>query len=289
MYAEFKEKTYEKYFGHELARRTNVTFSPDQCDEAFLGFDDAFFLHWEFLLDTLPYRRRRRSSRLRGLLMSELDALGDEISRRLPPFKFNLFVQYKRPEYLSRASAAEWSCWQRAYFRYETTPHQHALLAKIDQKSHGRAATVYAAPAFWRSDDLWRHVEAESVFRQSNIASVGRLNGHSRFSYLSAGCIGKGHSDPVDIESPSIERLLELGLGQDSLPFNRHIKRAAQLLNEVVESDHDATIRLSQARSALLGREAEEASIATTESLSYALVTIEAFSAAFDISFFAIG
>jgi hypothetical protein len=44
MLAEFKEKPYEKYFGIELGRRTNVTFSPDQCDEGFLGFDDAFFL-----------------------------------------------------------------------------------------------------------------------------------------------------------------------------------------------------------------------------------------------------
>jgi hypothetical protein len=29
MLAEFKEKTYEKYFGFELARQTKVTYSPD--------------------------------------------------------------------------------------------------------------------------------------------------------------------------------------------------------------------------------------------------------------------
>jgi hypothetical protein len=34
MDSEFKEKTYEKYFGYEIARLTNHhTFSPDQCDE----------------------------------------------------------------------------------------------------------------------------------------------------------------------------------------------------------------------------------------------------------------
>jgi hypothetical protein len=203
MLAKFKEKTYEKYFGHELARRTKVTFSPDQCDEAFLGFDDAFFLPWPFL----PHLRRRRWARRPGLTISELDHIGDEISQRLRLFKFNLFVQYERPEYLSRPSAVEWPCWGKPYFRYETTPHQHALLAKIERQSHGRAATVYAAPAFWSNNDLWSHVTSESIVAQSNIASVGRLNGHSRFSYLAAGCVGKGHSDPVGIESPAIEQV----------------------------------------------------------------------------------
>ena len=174
MLAQFKEKTYEKYFGFELARLTNVTFSPDQCDEAFLGFDDAFFLSWQLLKPRLPHMRRQRWARLHGLPLSTFDIIGDEMSRRLPPFKFNLFVQYKRPEYLSRSSALEWPCWRNPYFRYETTPHQHELLAKIEHQSRGRAATVYAAPAFWRSDDLWSHVKAQSVVAQSNIASVGR-------------------------------------------------------------------------------------------------------------------
>lgn len=46
---EFKEKTYEKYFYGELCRQTQICYSPDQCDEHFLGFDDAFFLPKEFL------------------------------------------------------------------------------------------------------------------------------------------------------------------------------------------------------------------------------------------------
>jgi len=61
MLAEFKEKTYEKYFGFELARLTTVTFSPDQCDEAFLGFDDAFFLPWELPRHQLLHISRHQS------------------------------------------------------------------------------------------------------------------------------------------------------------------------------------------------------------------------------------
>jgi hypothetical protein len=85
-----------------------VTFSPDQRDEFLLGIDEAFLLPPPFLMGRLPHMRRRRWARLHRFPLSELDHIGDELSRRLPPFKFNLFVQYKRPEYLSRSSAVEW-------------------------------------------------------------------------------------------------------------------------------------------------------------------------------------
>jgi hypothetical protein len=284
MLAEFKEKTYEKYFGFELARQTNVTFSPDQCDEAFLGFDDAFLVPGRFLTRRLPHMRRKRWAR--GFPLSELDHIADELGRHLPPFKFNLFVQYKRPEYLSRASASEWSCWQNSYFRYETTPHQHVLLAKLEKQSHGRAATVYAAPAFWRSEELYTHAQSETIITQSNIASVGRLNGHSRFSYLSAGCAGKGHSDPVDIESQRIAQIFEAGMSQEGRAFNQHIKSAALQIEEAVKGDELAISLLDRARTAIVG---EEVARPTSESLSYAFATIEAFSDAFDVSYYAFG
>lgn len=192
MQTQFKEKTYEKYFGSELARRTNIIYSPDQCDEAFLGFDDAFYLPLSFARVRLPYMRRRRWRNMYGVSIRELENISPEMSRRMPPFRFNLFVQYKRPEYLSRASAQEWSCWDAPYYRYAPTPHQHEILRAIEQQSHGRASTVYASPAFWLADDLWTMVEEESVVENSNIVNVASLNNHSRFTYVSAGNKGKG-------------------------------------------------------------------------------------------------
>jgi len=286
MLAEFKEKTYEKYFGHELSRQTNITFSPDQCDEAFLGFDDAFLLPWIHLRGRLPHMRRSRWARLGGIPFSELDHIADDISRRLPPFKFNLFVQYKRPEYLSRSSAAEWTCWNDCYFRYDTTPHQHILLAHLQQQSHGRAATVYAAPAFWKAQELFSYAESQKIIAQSNIANVGRLNGHNRFSYLAAGFRGKGHSEPIDIDSPILSETLEVGLSQDGRAFNSHIKLAAQQIEQTVADDGVAIALLSQARLAI---SADELRRPAADSFSYALATVQAFSDAFDVSFYAMG
>jgi hypothetical protein len=178
MKIEFKEKPYEKYFSHEIARLTNVSFSPDQCDENFLGFDDAFLLPFEYLLSIAPYVRRSRHLHRSGIVLRELDHLAEKVVERMPPFRFNLFVQYKRPEYLRTRGAREWSHWHAAYYRFEITPHQQRLLERLDAASHGRAATVYASPAFRSSSDLWRFAESEKILDNSNVASHGnRLNG----------------------------------------------------------------------------------------------------------------
>lgn len=117
---------------------------------------------------------------------------------------------------------------------------------------------------------------------------MGRLNGHSRFSYHEAGCAGKGHSDPVEIESPTIVQLLEEGKRQEDLPFNRHVKRAARQIEETVKGDEGALHLLNQARLAILGDGTDERVPVTPESFAYALATIEAFTDAFDVSFYAI-
>jgi hypothetical protein len=287
--AEFKEKTYEKYFGFELARLTKVTFSPDQCDEAFLGFDDSFFLPLAFLRHRLPHMRRQRWQRMLGLALPELDQIGAEISRRLPPFRLNLFVQYKRPEFVEHFRGKEWACWKNAYFRYDITPHQQRLLANIEQQSHGRASVVYAAAAFWQNSDLYAYSRTENILNQSNIASVGRLKGHSRFSYRSAGCSGKGHSDPVDIESPPIRQIVEDGMRQETLPFNQHIKRAARQIEDALKGDEAAGQLLNLARSSILGYSEPGTVEMTSDSFGYAMATVEAFSDAFDVSFYAMG
>jgi hypothetical protein len=288
MQIEFKEKPYEKYFAAEIARLTNVSFSPDQCDEEFLGFDDAFRLPTWFFRRWLPHVHLRRWSRLNGISVRELDDIVGEFSRRMPPFRFNLFVQYKRPEYLSRKSAQEWSCWDAPYFRYETTPHQQDLLEELERQSRGRAATVYASPAFWKADDLWSSVTAQSVIGNSNIANVTKLRGHSRFTYITHGNFGKGHSDPVDLESPTIERVIEDGTKQEALPFNQHIKRAARELEQSLRNNEFGSKVLDRIRYVLLEGEVSGIRI-PDESVVAALQKIEVASDAIGVSFFAIG
>lgn len=283
MDTEFKEKPFEKYFSIELARLTKFTFSPDPCDESFLGFDDAFWMPLPWMAMHMPYVRHRRRARRQGFSISELEHIADEFAERMPPYRFNLFVQYKRPVRLISQVAPEWGEWGTAYYRYITTPHQQALLVKIEEQSHGRAATVYASPAFWRASELFEFAKNETVVANSNIASVGRLSGHHCYTYINAGFQGKGHSEAMDISSPSLEEVVTQGLQGDAVPFKRHLKQTANLIAESVDSSEDAAPLFQQARAALVDENVGN------DSLTGALATISAFCDAFSVSYYAMG
>lgn len=280
---EFKEKTFEKYFGHELARMTNITFSPDQCDEALLGFDEAFFVPEEWFFRFGPYVRRRRRGRLTGVEIDEFNKLGKMIARYMPEFKLNLFVQFKRPTFLISRGAKEWPDWKQSYYRYDTTPHQQEALERIDAHSYGRAATIYASPAFRQAADLWAHVRSGAVVEHSNIASALKLKGHGHYSYIAPGYIGKGHSDTVDIESEPLQQSIGAGFERNgALPFNQHVKLTAAAIMEATSGSDLVTPVFHQVQTAM-GYENLD-----PNSLYDAIAIIGLFSEAFGVRYYAL-
>lgn len=284
MKTEFKEKTYEKYFSQEIARLTNISYSPDQCDENFLGFDDSFLLPLDHLLFIAPYVRRSRHLRRTGIVLRDLDYLTEEIIGRMPPFRFNLFVQYKRPEYLRSRGAREWSHWRAAYYRFDITPHQQLLLERLDAASHDRAATVYASPAFWSASDLWQFVEAEQILDNSNVSSAGCLTGHGCYTYVEPGHRGIGHSDPKDIESPSLRKIVAAGVeNNESVGAKEHIINTAKIVRQAVGRDDETAMLLKQAEAPYLF------DTPPRSQLIQALTTLMAFSDAFAISSYMYG
>lgn len=279
MKVEFKEKPYEKYVSQELGRLTNFAYSPDQCDESFLGFDDAFLLAAPHLFMLAPFRRRSRRLRAFGLTIAELDLVDDEIVKRMPPFRFNLFIQYKRPEYLRTKGASEWVHWGSPYYRIELTPHQQAILEQIEAGSHGRAATVYAAPAFWTSADLFKHALAGEVVVNSAFADVARLAGHGKYTYSGPGHVGVGHSEPALIDNTPLRERIAAGLEQnEAIEASFHIIKTAAAINDAVGYDDQAAARLAVVRSIL------EQDAPSRSQLGQALDTLIAFSEAFDTS-----
>ena len=280
----FKEKTFEKYFGHELARLTNITFSPDQCDEAMLGFDEAFFMPEEWFFRFGPYIRRRRRGQLTGIEIEEFNKLGKMTASHMPDFRLNLFVQFKRPKYLTTRGAREWSDWKQSYYRYETTPHQQEALERIDAQSYGRAATIYASPAFWQADDLWEHVRNNAVVEHSNMASAAKLKDHDHYSYIEPGYIGKGHSETVDIESDPRQQIIGAGSERNEpLPLNQHLKKTAAAIIEAT-SGSDLVTPVFQRVQTAMGFED-----LNPNSLYDAMAIIRIFSEAFSVRYYAIG
>ena len=284
MFVKFKEKTYEKFFAIEVGRHTRRTFSPDQYDESFLGFDDAFHLRFDLLYSYGIVRRRRRSKRIQdGITISEIDDSLAKIASHFPRFRFNLFIQYKRPEYVKSPNAAEWTSWRKPYYRFDLTEHQQRLLERIAHRAANRAAVIYASPAFWRDEDLFEFAEAETVIQRSNIAHARLLAGHERYTYTDPGSKGRAYSDPEDVSGPTFSEILQASLASEALTFARHIKQAAQMVIDASREDSMTFSLLSHARLALGLREFTE------NSLADALVTLEAFSDAFHTSYIAIG
>ena len=283
MKTEFKEKTFEKYFSCEIARLTNITFSPDQCDEHFLGFDDAFLLPFPLLVGLAPYVRRSRWARRTGITLDILDDLLPELIERMPPFRFNLFVQYKRPEYLKTRGAKEWAAWHSPYYRIDITPHQQTLLENIDALSVGRAAVVYAAPAFWSSTDLWTHVESQKVIENSNIASCGLLAGHHCYTYAARGHGGHAHSEPVQVSSRPLDEIISAGLeANEPIDAKEHIIKMAKIVEEAIGMDDlsGQLFRLARGPELIRGRRRSR--------LIEALETLQTFSDVFEISSYAL-
>lgn len=287
--AEFEEKTYEKYFGHELVRGRLVSFSPGQHAENALGFDEAFHVPWHVLYRRFRHLMPRPWSRLSGIGRDEINRVARDLSHYLPEFRFNLFVQFKRPEYVSGPRGAERADWQCAYYRYLISTNQQRTLERLHSISAGRAAVVYASPALWTKADLFDAAAKRAVISRSNIVSVDKLTGHGRFTYVSPGGHGIAYSEPVDIESLAVEQLVEEGLRQEALPFSQHIKRAALQVEAAVKGDEGAARMLNLARLAILRGDEVETASASLESFWFALATIEAFSDAFDVSFYAMG
>ncbi|WP_106640619.1 hypothetical protein [Allosphingosinicella vermicomposti] len=289
MWAEFKEKTYETYFLAEVARLTNILYSPDQTDEGELGFDGSFLLLLPSWRMVFPYVRFRRWRHLTGISASEIDDFGAELNNHLPPFRLNLFAQYKRPEWMHRSNATEWASWTAPYFRYTIEAKQQGLLEKIAKAANGRAAVVYAAAAFRRNSELFRHAEAGTVVRNSNISSVEMLNGHDRFTYTGPGSYGIAHSEPENIESPSLGNILASMEGNEALPFTKHINLTAEFIESAMGDDREARDVWEASRRAILGGDFTEVYPSGRDNWIEAIISIAAFTQAFNVRVSAVG
>lgn len=225
--AEFEEKTYEKYFGDEIKRKITDAFSPGQMAEHDLGFDESFFVPW--LCRNIWFRGLFPSPWFwyEGIDLPDIGYLPTGLVGQLPDFRLNLFVQCKRPEFVSGHRASEWHSWNSPYFRYNLMAHQQQALEKLNEHSAGRAAVVYASPAFWQTSELFHKRASREVVTGSNIAQAAAMTGHDRFTYVASGSFGIAHSEPEQIQGPTVEELIDKGRENERLRWDAHVEKTA--------------------------------------------------------------
>jgi hypothetical protein len=206
---QFEEKQYEQHLNNELLHRKQLLYVPGQVLEGRLGFDAALYSRnrafWR-LFDVPPFfpwfdGLWIASNRPGVQLCREWWSHLDQSLPYFPRFKFNVFVQHKRPEYLTISSANEWSHWNRPYFRFELTPHQQKALEQLESHAQNRAIVVYGSPAFVELAELWSAINDQKLIERSNFCQPSKLSGHHAYTFADPGRIGKAHSDTEDIES----------------------------------------------------------------------------------------
>lgn len=276
--AEFVEKEYELAFTIELAADRGTVFSSGQVLEKILGYDAAAHPHRDHLIWQLL-----RVPRPPGLnLVQPMWSPGRRPpASHLPSRPISLLLQYKRPDHLVGPRAAQWRLWQRPYYRFTRTKHQHVILRRLQRRLGTQAVVRYAAPAFSRRADLEHRHMRRTVIDGSGFVSPTRLGGHAVWTYRSPGT--DGHANPggqafrfesvADLAGHllgAVERSMEI-VPFDDDPLARHVEAlgdAARYRNPSLRLKVDRWMRsvLSEdvlVDGATLARVADIASITT--------------------------
>ena len=203
MQCEFEEKQYEQPLNMELTWKRKI-YIPGQVFENDIAIDAAIFSKnpkfWK-LWEYGTKRKWKSGTRLKPELWDMVEETWK--SDMFPKFKFNLFVQYKRPEYIYLPWGKEYDHWKQPYFRYDLTGHQQNTLYKLEQRVASTAIVTYACPSFWKRSDLWRFINGKLI-ENSNFVRPHRLHGHQRYTFVQGGKNGYAFSEGAKIEGTDI-------------------------------------------------------------------------------------
>lgn len=226
----------------ELASKRRI-YTPGQKLENKLGIDAAIFSgNPEF------WKLWKGNSGLRSGLILTPD-LWDRIEKTVnsdffPEFKFNLFVQHKRPEYIFSPLGAEYPFWGQPYFRYDTVDNQQETLYKLERRVSAEAIVVYACPSFWRRVDLWSYIDGKLV-ENSNFVRPTDLQGHGRYTFVRGGRFGRAFSRPAEIPSldilAKIDRMFEKDIRFEN--NTQFLRKLATTIRAVIKEESDPETR----------------------------------------------
>lgn len=199
--AQFEEKQYEVPANIELGLHHPAVFPAGQVLEAVVGYDVA--AHQP---QNAPIWRLIGVNAPKGLLLIPnlwQRARVQPKAPQLPSTYVSLILQYKRPEYLSKANALQWHKWGTPYFRFSVLQHQQDALTHLETALSARAVVRYSCAAFWKYSQLQGHQAARAVLQQSTFVSPSSLVGHQAWTYKSPGKIGWANPVGQEISTES--------------------------------------------------------------------------------------
>ena len=211
--AEFEEKEFERFFNDQMVVVDRQCWSPGQVLEGRIGFDSASMLnpnmfHYFDWIGRRRFHHMRRGVRVdRGIV----EELFGELDRSMPPYRFNFFAQYKRPEFMFGYRSSEMDCWKGPYYRYEIDAKQNKILCRLEGVCGSSAFVSYCCPVYYTKEDLWEANRSGQILERTNYAAPHRLANNHAYSFVESGGRGKAHSENEDIESRSLSEILNSG------------------------------------------------------------------------------
>lgn len=197
--AEFEEKEFEGPLNCQLALGAPL-WSPGQVLEQLVGFDAAMITVNSVFWATHGFATPPPGAVVQPAWWPWVITRLAVRVRRPPPFRMNVFLQHKRPEYLSSSSASEWTTWKASYFRFWITNHQQVALDACAAALGRDGLVAYSCPAFHRRIDLWSHIQNQTLIANTHFAPALNLSGHKRYTYVNATSSGVAHSEPHRVE-----------------------------------------------------------------------------------------
>lgn len=196
MRVNYEEKVFESYFNSELRDYTRMVFSPGQCLEGLLGFDFMGNIPFAYLNEIFGINQN-----LSGITKEELETwLGYSLDS-IPNITANIFLQYKKPVYLTNSNASEWWYWQKKYFRYSIYSEQQEILEQLSETIGDQGVVLYASPAIKDVQELYNKYFNKGLIRNVNFQLASNLTGHHHNTYISAGRISMACSEPQEIQN----------------------------------------------------------------------------------------
>lgn len=225
--ADFEEPEYRGPLFNQIEWGNHLVWEPGQVFENHIGIDRASFCtnHYIWNLHGFPTHPI-------GVILNNyrFPYIWNQRKKNksLPNFALNLFIQAKRPYYLStgtkilKKNNIPYSCW-----KFEITVHQQIALEKLSQKLSTKALVTYASPAFHKQKDLYTHTADKSIVENSTFPEVIRLSGHLNWYYDRPGAAGVANPNYEYIETPDLNtRIIDLVEKKEEL---KHIKIAESL------------------------------------------------------------
>ncbi|MBF0433874.1 MAG: hypothetical protein HQL77_00720 [Magnetococcales bacterium] len=232
------------------------------------GFDSAFFIDDPMILDYFLHKYHwhwhhhlLKHRHIPGVVVNPelLDELLHVIDK-IPParFRFNLFLQYKRPEYVKSPLGGEYDAWGIPYFRYYPSSEQQEMLERLEIAASSNAVVSYASPAFHLREELFNTHMERLIVEKSNYVGPSRLKGHHCYTYVEPGASGKAFSDPEDIEDEGFDRKLsrarESNQGQNE-GVRVLVKQAGRMVSQALQASNiDTRNAFREAHHRIMGR-----------------------------------